>query len=51
MNEAYSGGCACAAIRYEIAGEPLAMVDCHAAIANARAALATGPTPYSREGT
>jgi hypothetical protein len=28
MNEAYSGGCACGAIRYEIASEALAMVDC-----------------------
>lgn len=28
MNEAYSGGCACGAIRYEISGDPLVMVDC-----------------------
>ncbi len=28
MNAPYSGGCACAAIRYEISGEPLVMVDC-----------------------
>jgi hypothetical protein len=28
MSEAYSGGCACGAIRYEISAEPLAMNDC-----------------------
>ena len=28
MSEAYTGGCACGAIRYEISGEPLVMVDC-----------------------
>lgn len=28
MSEAYSGGCACGAIRYEIAGEPIFMNDC-----------------------
>jgi hypothetical protein len=28
MSEAYTGGCACGAIRYEIAGDPLAMNDC-----------------------
>ncbi|HVY04634.1 MAG TPA: GFA family protein [Burkholderiales bacterium] len=28
MSDDYVGGCACAAIHYEIAGEPLAMVDC-----------------------
>jgi hypothetical protein len=28
MSEAYTGGCACGAIRYEIADEPLAMNDC-----------------------
>lgn len=28
MSEAYTGGCACGEIRYEIPGEPLAMVDC-----------------------
>ncbi|WP_395674417.1 GFA family protein [Inquilinus sp.] len=28
MSEAWTGGCACGAIRYEIAGEPLAMNDC-----------------------
>jgi hypothetical protein len=28
MNEAYAGGCACGAIRYEIADEPIAMNDC-----------------------
>ena len=28
MSEAYTGGCACGAIRYEISGEPLAMNDC-----------------------
>lgn len=28
MSEPYTGGCACGAIRYEIAGEPLAMTDC-----------------------
>ena len=28
MNKPYIGGCACGAIRYEIAGEPAVMVDC-----------------------
>jgi len=28
MSEAYTGGCACEEIRYEISGEPLVMVDC-----------------------
>ena len=28
MSEAYTGGCACGAVRYEIPGEPLAMNDC-----------------------
>jgi len=28
MSEPYTGGCACGAIRYSVAGEPVAMVDC-----------------------
>ena len=28
MDEAYTGGCACGAIRYEISGEPMAMNHC-----------------------
>ena len=28
MQKTYSGGCACGAIRYEITGEPVAMLDC-----------------------
>ncbi|HVJ21014.1 MAG TPA: GFA family protein [Polyangiaceae bacterium] len=28
MSEAYTGGCACGAVRYEITDEPLAMNDC-----------------------
>lgn len=28
MSEAYTGGCACGAIRYAISDEPIAMVDC-----------------------
>ena len=28
MSEAYTGGCACGAIRYEIAGEPIFCNDC-----------------------
>lgn len=28
MSSAYTGGCACRAIRYEIDGEPIAMLDC-----------------------
>jgi hypothetical protein len=28
MSEAYTGGCACGAIRYEISAEPVAMLDC-----------------------
>ena len=29
MSKAYTGGCACGAIRYEISAEPLMMNDCH----------------------
>lgn len=28
MSHSYTGGCACGAIRYEIAAEPIVMVDC-----------------------
>lgn len=28
MNAAFTGGCACGGIHYEIAGEPMAMLDC-----------------------
>ena len=28
MSEAYTGGCACGAIRYEISGEPMVSNDC-----------------------
>ena len=28
MGEIYAGGCACGAIRYEVAGEPIGMNDC-----------------------
>ncbi|WP_457312475.1 GFA family protein [Sphingomonas sp. UYAg733] len=28
MSEAYIGGCACGAIRYEIPSDPLVMADC-----------------------
>ena len=28
MSDAYTGGCACGAIRYEISSDPVAMVDC-----------------------
>jgi hypothetical protein len=28
MNQAFTGGCACGAVRYEISTEPLAMGDC-----------------------
>ena len=29
MSEAYTGGCACGAIRYDISAEPVATNDCH----------------------
>ncbi len=29
MAEAYTGGCACGAVRYEVAGEPVQISDCH----------------------
>lgn len=29
MSDAYTGGCACSAVRYRIAGEPVFMNDCH----------------------
>ncbi len=28
MSAAYTGGCACSAIRYEVSGEPVVMLDC-----------------------
>src|SRR5690606_25346164 len=28
MSKPYTGGCACGAIRYEVSGEPIVMVDC-----------------------
>lgn len=28
MSKSYTGGCACGAIRYDVAGEPAVMVDC-----------------------
>jgi len=28
LSEAYTGGCACGALRYQISGEPLVSVDC-----------------------
>ena len=28
MSKPYTGGCACGAIRYEVSGEPMVMVDC-----------------------
>ena len=28
MSAAYTGGCACGAIRYELSGEPLVITDC-----------------------
>ncbi len=28
MNQPYTGGCACGAIRYAVAGEPFVMLDC-----------------------
>lgn len=28
MSKTYTGGCACGAVRYEISGEPMVMVDC-----------------------
>ena len=29
MGKAYTGGCACGEIRYEISDEPMVMNDCH----------------------
>ncbi len=28
MTRSFTGGCACGAIRYDVSGEPVAMVDC-----------------------
>ena len=28
MSDAYTGGCACGAIRYQVRGEPMVMIDC-----------------------
>lgn len=29
MSKAFTGGCACGAVRYEVTGEPIATNDCH----------------------
>ena len=44
MSKAYTGGCACGAIHYEISGEPLAMTDCQCVTASARVAPGTALT-------
>lgn len=36
MSNAYTRGCACGAIRYEISGEPLVMTDCQCRTVSAR---------------
>lgn len=48
MSNAYTGGCACGRIRYEISGEPIFMGDANAVIANTKAARVTAPTSPSR---
>lgn len=42
MSTAYTGGCACGAIRYEIPGEPLAMNDCQCRDCQQRAGTGHG---------
>ena len=42
MSEAYTGGCACGAIRYEIPDEPMAMVDCQCRDCQARSGTGHG---------
>ena len=45
MSEAYTGGCACGTIRYEITAEPIGMNDCQCrGSVSARAAPDTDPT-------
>ena len=44
MSEAYTGGCACGAIRFEIADEPCSRTIASVSTANTRAAPGTGPT-------
>jgi hypothetical protein len=44
MSDAYEGGCACGAIRYEISGEPIVQNDCQCA--DCQGASGTGHGSY-----
>jgi hypothetical protein len=44
MSETWSGGCACGAIRYAIAGEPMLMNDCQCRDCQRKSGTGHGPT-------
>jgi len=43
MSEAYTGGCACGAIRYEISGEPMVMNHCQCRDCQQKSGTGHGP--------
>ena len=51
MNQAYTGGCACGAIRYEIAAESMMMNDCQCGDCQRKSGTGHGPGPHFPEPT
>ena len=50
MSEAYTGGCGCGAIRYEITGEPIVQNDCQCRDCQRKSGTGHGCYPPSRTG-
>ena len=50
MSEAYAGGCACGAIRYEISDEPIFSNDCQCRDCQRKSGTGTDPTSPSEQG-